>query len=288
MLRLGLIGTQSGHAASFANIAAGHRDRFSFTSAWDEDSENAAAFCERFGIPHQAGLSEQMKGEVDAVMITVRDGACHAELALPFLEAGIPVWVDKPFSISPEDAGIMLHAAKRGKAILAGGSNLKYCPSVQRAKALAGRLRKEDQLLSASFSVQALINSPYHGLHFYGPHSIDILLTVFGRDISGLSCRMVKGGAVAVFDMTDISVTANLIDCWDAKLTAYTPQRAINLNIGLYRLHENGMKAFIDMIEGNCPVQSAQSLLDPVVLMNAMIRSMESGGMLISNPLSSL
>jgi hypothetical protein len=133
-----------------------------------------------------------------------------------------------------------------------------------------------------------LINSPYHGLHFYGPHSIDILLTVFGRDISSLSCRMVKGGAVAVFDMTDISVTANLIDCWDAKLTAYTPQRAINLNIGLYRLHENGMKAFIDMIEGNCPVQSAQSLLDPVVLMNAMIRSMESGGMLISNPLSSL
>lgn len=288
MLRLGLIGTQSGHAASFAAIAAKQKDKFTFAQAWDEDHDNAAAFCNRFAIPHQAGTPAQMIHEVDAVMITVRDGASHAALALPFLEAGCPVWVDKPFSISLEDAGIMLDAAKRGKTILAGGSNLKYCPSVRRAKALTDRLRQEDKLLSACFNFQALIESPYRGLYFYGPHSIDILLTVFGRDISSLSCRAVKGGAVAVFDMADIPVTVNLIDCWDAKFTAYTPQKAISTGITLHRLHENGMKVFIDMAEGRPPVQSAQSLLDPVMLMNAMIRSIENGGSLISNPLLSL
>lgn len=286
MLRLGLLGTQSGHSASFAGIAAKHADKLSFTWAWDPDRDNAASFCQRFSIPHQADSFEQLVHRVDAVMITGRDGAQHAAQALPFLEAGYPVWVDKPFSISLEDSLQMLDAAKRSKALLCGGSNLKYCPSVLRAKALCDGLQSEGKLLSASFNFQAMMDSPYHGLHFYGPHSLDIVLTVFGRNIESLSCHQHAQGATAVFDMGRISVTAHLYDCWDAHFTAYTPTKAHSLPLGLFRLHENGLRAFVQMIEGKQPAQSAESLLDPVILMNSLIQSMEQGGRSIPAPLS--
>src|SRR5579872_882810 len=40
----------------------------------------------------------EMLGHIDAVMIESQQGARHLERARPFLEAGLPTFVDKPFT----------------------------------------------------------------------------------------------------------------------------------------------------------------------------------------------
>ena len=43
---------------------------------------------------------QDLIGRVDAVLIESVDGSVHLERALPFIEAGLPVFVDKPFTTS--------------------------------------------------------------------------------------------------------------------------------------------------------------------------------------------
>ncbi len=74
-----------------------------------------------------AGYADQMKkweiplvdkpsdmiGKVDAVLIEAVDGSVHYERAKPFLEAGIPCYVDKPFTCSIADAASWLISPPR-------------------------------------------------------------------------------------------------------------------------------------------------------------------------------
>src|SRR5215210_2172425 len=57
----------------------------------------------KFGVP-LVDKPADMIGKVDAMLIEAVDGSVHLERAKPFLEAGIPCYVDKPFACSLADA----------------------------------------------------------------------------------------------------------------------------------------------------------------------------------------
>ena len=46
-------------------------------------------------------------GKVDAVLIEAVDGSVHLDRAMPFLERGMPTYVNKPFACSLADAKAM-------------------------------------------------------------------------------------------------------------------------------------------------------------------------------------
>lgn len=66
------------------------------------------------GIDRIVAESSDLLGMVDALIVTSRDGALHRAHAVPFLEAGTPVWVDKPLAASVADAEEIIAAAERG------------------------------------------------------------------------------------------------------------------------------------------------------------------------------
>lgn len=68
--------------------------------------------------------------QVDAVSIAVPT-ELHLEIALPFLERGIAVLVEKPMARSIDEADRMLAAAEASGAILAVGQTERYNPAVQ-------------------------------------------------------------------------------------------------------------------------------------------------------------
>ncbi len=47
---------------------------------------------------------EDMIGQVDAVLLARDDAQNHYQMSLPFLEAGVPIYIDKPLSLSTEVA----------------------------------------------------------------------------------------------------------------------------------------------------------------------------------------
>jgi len=75
----------------------------------------------------------QLDGQIDAVTIAVPTEA-HARIAGPFLDAGIPVLVEKPIARTVEEADAMIAAAAGRGAALAVGHTERFNPAVAAAR----------------------------------------------------------------------------------------------------------------------------------------------------------
>jgi len=60
----------------------------------------------------------------------------HAEHAIPFIKAGVPVLIEKPVTVSVSDAEALLDAATRFNTVVAVGYCLRYLPSALSVKKL--------------------------------------------------------------------------------------------------------------------------------------------------------
>jgi predicted dehydrogenase len=76
--------------------------------------------------------ARDLSGQVDAVTVAVPT-AVHAEIALPFLEAGVPVLVEKPMARTLAEADAMIAAAALSGAALAVGHTERFNPAVAAA-----------------------------------------------------------------------------------------------------------------------------------------------------------
>jgi len=74
------------------------------------------AACAR--VPHVVERPEDVIGQVDAVIIATDIGAEHVDRARPFVEAGLPLFVDKPLADNADDLRAFIEWVDGGQAIL--------------------------------------------------------------------------------------------------------------------------------------------------------------------------
>jgi predicted dehydrogenase len=138
MLRLGIIGLSpgNGHPYSWSAIFNGYehapmescgfpviprylekqsfpRDQITgarVTHVWAQDQGLAKHIASATRIEAVVDHYEDMIGCVDAVLLARDDAQRHLEFALPFLKAGLPIYVDKPLALSLSEARQMQSA----------------------------------------------------------------------------------------------------------------------------------------------------------------------------------
>jgi predicted dehydrogenase len=118
-------------------------------------------------------------------MIESQQGARHLERARPFLEAGLPTFVDKPFAQTVEDAEAMIALAEQYKTPLLSCSSLRYDPQVTLALA---QQAERGRLLSADIWGACSLHEGNPGLLHYGIHGVETLYALLGP-----GCREVRG-----------------------------------------------------------------------------------------------
>ena len=92
------------------------------------DAEHVAALSQ---IPHVAETPEVMIGAVDAVLIATDIGGEHVARARPFVEAGVPLFIDKPLCDTMADLEQFQRWVAGGAAILSSSSTrfaAEYAP----------------------------------------------------------------------------------------------------------------------------------------------------------------
>ena len=136
--------------------------------------EVAAASSTRASTDHR-----ELFGEVDAVVVAVPTEQ-HREVAVPFLERGIPVLVEKPMSRSLEDADAMLAAARAGAAMLAVGHTERHNPAVAVALRLVTTPRFIEVHRLSAFPDRSLDIDVVFDLMI---HDLDIILTIARDDV---------------------------------------------------------------------------------------------------------
>lgn len=100
------------------------------THVWTEDINLSKHIAKAANVLHVAEELTDMIGAVDAVLLARDDAENHATFALPFLNAGIPIYIDKPLAYSV-DAAKKLFSNQKYNGQIFTGSALKYALEMQ-------------------------------------------------------------------------------------------------------------------------------------------------------------
>ncbi|MGL4553986.1 MAG: Gfo/Idh/MocA family protein [Gemmataceae bacterium] len=149
-----------------------------------------AAEMHALGVP-LVGTAREMLGGIDAVIVHSLEGGAHLERARPFLEAGLPCFIDKPFACSVADARKIEALAAKYRAPVFSASAMRYAPEVvaYRAPEPDGPLLGAVSYGPATLVEQRPGGPPRNpGLFHYGIHPAEMLYALMGPGCERVSC----------------------------------------------------------------------------------------------------
>lgn len=88
------------------------------THVWCQEKEISNSIAKSSQIQHVVEQLEDMVGNVDAVILARDDPEKHVVMAKPFLEAGIPIFIDKPLAFSKADLQYFSSQHRSGKFLM--------------------------------------------------------------------------------------------------------------------------------------------------------------------------
>lgn len=95
-----------------------------------KNREEAVQIAKAAKIPQVLDRPEEMIGQVDAVIVATDDGNEHVDRCRPFVEAGIPMFIDKPLVNTEEDLKTFLQWRKAGAKYIT-SSCMRYAKSYE-------------------------------------------------------------------------------------------------------------------------------------------------------------
>ncbi|MBL9216780.1 MAG: Gfo/Idh/MocA family oxidoreductase [Opitutaceae bacterium] len=156
------------------------------THVWTDQPAEAPHVAAAALIDHVVSDPRDVIGHVDAVIISTDDGDGHVARARPFIEAGLPVFVDKPLATNVPDLAQFLHW-QRGGAFVMSSSGMRYAaelPELRARLAGIGELR-----LASCFTSKTWER--------YGIHCLEPLCQLLGPGLEAVSTAEAPQGVVA-------------------------------------------------------------------------------------------
>jgi predicted dehydrogenase len=103
------------------------------THIWTQDKKISKSIASTTRIEHIVDTLEDMIGKVDAVILSRDDPEKHLAMAKPFIDAGIPIFIDKPLASTKKDLAYFAGEVAKGKLIMS-CSSLRYSNECRIAK----------------------------------------------------------------------------------------------------------------------------------------------------------
>lgn len=275
--RIGIVGCDSSHVDSIVAYveASRHHRPVMIAALSGGHATRMRALAERTGA--QQVTTDEMAALTDGVVICDRDGNTHASLAVPLLECGIPVFVDKPFATRLVCAEAMIDIAELAATLVTSHSPLRNLAEVQAARRA---VMARGPLSSLEIFGPADPGSEWGGLHFYGSHHADLACVLAGGEIGRPRLSTSADGIRA-----DV-----VIGSTRTRLHFRAPSRASHFEIRMrwadaqsrLRLHPDGqlmwpgLSSFLAAIaDRRWPIDRVE-LVRPVQIMEAVVEELRS------------
>ena len=202
LVNLALIGTGAWGRNLLRNFA--HLKGAHLKVCCDLDGEQCETTLNGFrGIRVETDPADVMSDpDIDAVAIAT-PAVTHFELAMRAIEAGKDVFVEKPMTLTYEDAARLVQAADARKRILMVGHLLEYHGAVEKMKELldAGELGSAYYLYSERLNL-GRIRKDENALWSLAPHDISIILHLLDEEPIDVAAR---GAAYIRPDIEDVA-----------------------------------------------------------------------------------
>lgn len=299
-MRLGIVDFDSSHSVEFARrfnrIGVGSEqfvEGAEVTLAWPGDSAMAPeripgfqAEIEAMGIPLAASL-ESLIGQVDAVLVLSLCGAAHLDRARPFLTAGVPTFVDKPFACSVSDAEEMLRLSNEHNATLFNASALRFAEEVSAVTGLQSTLGQINGAVTYGPSKRADGNP---GLFHYGIHSVELLFELLGPGCESVTTTWTEDGEVVTGRWSDGrlgTVRGTRIGATRYGFTAFCEHGVVSQPVSTRFAYRNLCRAMLQTFDSGQPAVSHESSLEVVRFIEAALESERQDGAVVSLNFSS-
>ena len=190
VIRAGIIGLDTSHVIAFTRLLngpkvpddlAGVRIVAAFSGGSDDipESHNRVApytqQVKAMGVEIVDSIPALLT-KVDVVLLESVDGRPHLGQAKPVIEAGKPLFIDKPLAGSLADAIAIAQLAEEHHVPWFSSSSLRFGPKVQ-----ALRLDpKVGQIMGCATWSPCHLESHHPDLYWYGIHGVELLYTVMG------------------------------------------------------------------------------------------------------------
>lgn len=210
MFKLALIGLDTSHSVEFSKRLQGHDlpdeqkiDGMKIISCYrmvsdfidEEEANKRQAILESLNVKVTKDLASAVEG-ADGILIELNDPAVH----LPFFEKiadfGLPVFLDKPFADTVENAEKIIEIAKEKNVRLWTCSALRFISSLAAAK--------KEIADPALCNVFGPLGKAAKGSDFiwYGIHTVEIMSTIMGSGAESVLAHKDSNGIVLTVQYT--------------------------------------------------------------------------------------
>jgi len=268
-MKIAILGTENSHANAFARLIK-NSPKYSdieIVGVYGYDDAANQKLVDEDLVSYVASDPHEFLGKVDGIMVTARHGDHHHEYALPYIKAGVPAFIDKPFTVGLDKADELLTAAKASGALLCGGSSLKYLDEMN---ALA-RFRQSKTVVGGNVTAPINMVNPYGGFYFYAQHLIEILFSVFGTDIKSVYARSHdnEDRISVIFDYGAYDVTAQFYSSYTYSATVYAKEGCRHAAADdVTYCYEKELDDFATMVRTGIMPHDYESLVKPLKLMH--------------------
>ena len=207
-IRIGMIGLDTSHVTAFTKIindpkAEGPLANARVTAAFRGGSADIPSssgridkftdtLTQQYGVKLYPTIAELCKN-VDAIMLESVDGRPKVRQAIPVIDAGLPLYIDKPMAGSLADVLFIFDYAKNKGVPIFSSSSLRYSKATQAARAGAlGKIMHAETFSPASIEVR------HPDLFWYGVHGCESLFTVMGPGCETVQRRSTADGKIEV------------------------------------------------------------------------------------------
>lgn len=289
LMRIGIIGFDTSHAVEFtkrinhigisedhwvygAKVTVGCPCGPSSFASEDIIAQRTQVLRE-FGV-EIVDSPEEVIGKVDAIMIELQEGDLHLKIVEPFLEAGIPSFIDKPLACSVADAKKIFELAHLYNTPVFSSSSLRYALEVQELKS------REDlgKVLGAETYSPAILNPKNPGLFNYGIHGIEMLYTIMGNGCKSVRCIHKEGWDVVIGTWHDdrIGIFRGIRKGPHVYgFTAFCERDVVSSSINTQYIYRELLKRVIEMFKTRKMPVTPEETIEIIAFIEAALKSAE-------------
>ena len=279
MKRIAILGCENSHANAFLKFIR-EKEEFSdveVVGVYSDDRVAAEKLKESFGVPVMEDYADAV-GEIDGLVVTARHGDNHYKYAKPYIDSGIPMFIDKPITIDEAEAVTFMRALKAKNVRISGGSSLKQDVFVRQLKQEAEQ-EIDGKTLGGYVRAPYMSRNDYGGFYFYAQHLVEMVCEIFGRFPLSVTARQNGKQIHVLFHYEDYDCVGLFCD----KNYVYYVSRMAEKDVKGFVIPSSDdwfyeeFKEFYGLLEGGEQAAAYDAFVSPVMILNAIERSLQSG-----------
>jgi len=277
MYKIAILGCENSHADNFLSIIRDEKyTDVEVMGVYSHVPGEGEKLAEKYGVP-VLDRFDALTGQLDGLIVTARHGDNHYKYAKPYIGDGIPMFIDKPITVSESDARTFCAELRENGIRMCGGSVCVHADGVLdlKEKIASGEYGK---VLGGSLRAPINMVNEHGGFFFYSQHLVQVMCEVFGYYPHSVQTFRNGGKLTFVaryddYDVTGLFVEGNYL----YSVTAAMDKKMLGGEFGLGNTSSREFSLFHSLLEGGEMKHSYEEIFAPVFILNAMNRSMQSG-----------